>query len=298
LGMSPQFVSRAWSEMTEVTGWKFLYSKRWLGYWALLLVFSVVCVLLGNWQFARRAEARAEIARIDANYDASPVPLADVISSRDAFDEAADKWTPVVLSGVYLDDQQLLVRNRPNSSKVGYEVLAPLQLANGDVFIVDRGWISVEGTSTSNVEIPAVPAGTVEVVARLKAAEPRIEGRVAEGNTIGTISLTQIEEILDVPTYTGAYGLLESETPATATGILAERPERDEGPHLSYALQWYVFIILALLGVLYGAKQEYRTLNPEGQRTKAQDARLAERKVRRGRSDAEDEDALIDAQRL
>lgn len=286
------------TEATVPTGWKFLYSKRWLGYWALLLVFSIVCVLLGNWQFARRAEARSEIARIDENYDAPPVPLAEVILSRDAFNEAADKWTPVVLSGIYLDDQQLLVRNRPNSSKVGYEVLSPLQLATGDVFIVDRGWIAADGASTSNIDIPSVPAGTVTVVARLKAAEPTIEGRVAEGNTIGTISLTQIEEILGAPTYTGAYGILESETPSAESGVLAERPERDEGPHLSYALQWYVFIIIALLGLLYGAKQEYRTLNPDGLRTKEQDARAAQRKVRRGRSDAEDEDALIDAQRL
>ena len=39
-------------------GWSFLRSRRWLGYFALFIVFSIACVWLGNWQFERRAEAR------------------------------------------------------------------------------------------------------------------------------------------------------------------------------------------------------------------------------------------------
>lgn len=282
--------------MTNATGWTFLYSKRWLGYWALLLVFSVVCVLLGNWQFSRRADARAEIARIDANYDASPVPLAEVVGSLDEFDEAADKWTPVTITGTYLEDQQLLVRNRPNSSQVGYEVLSPLLTPSGEVFVIDRGWIAGDGLAADAVDIPPVPSGTVEVIARLKASEPTIQGRIAEGNTVGTINLPQVAAIVGSPMYTGAYGLLVSEQPAGDTGLLSERPERDEGPHLSYALQWYVFIVIALLGVLYAAKQEYRTCNPDDQRSRNDAARGARRRERRGLSDAEDEDALLDAQ--
>lgn len=283
--------------MTEPVGWTFLTSKRWLGYWALLLIFSVVCVLLGNWQFARRADARAEIARIDANYDAEPVALQEALTTPSAFDEDAQKWLPVTVAGVYLEQEQLVVRNRPNASEVGYEILAPLELDSGEVFIVNRGWIPASSDgSVAQVELPALPEGPVQVTARLKASEPTITGRVPELNSIGTINLDQVQSLIGVPTYTGAYGLLINEEPSADHGALAERPERDEGPHLSYALQWYVFIVIALLGTLYGARQEYRSLNPDSPRTRAQDERRSRRRARNGRSDAEDEDALLDAQ--
>lgn len=45
----------------DYQGWRFLYSRRWLGYYAMLLIFAIGCVLLSNWQFSRREEARAEI---------------------------------------------------------------------------------------------------------------------------------------------------------------------------------------------------------------------------------------------
>ncbi len=83
-------------------------------------------------------------------------------------------------------------------------------------------------------------------------------------------------------------------TPLGETGVLAARPARDEGPHLSYALQWYVFIIIAAIGVAYGARQEYRSLNAGGDSVKREDERRAERRRRRGPNDADIEDALLE----
>lgn len=275
-------------------GWRFLYSRRWFGYWAMLLIFSVACVFLGNWQFARRAEAQAEIARIDKNYDATPIPLGQAIPALEAFDERNDKWQPVVMTGKYLVGEQLLVRNRPKDSRVGFEILSPLILANGNVFVVDRGWISAADNSSKPSEIPLPPSGEVTVVARLKAGEPVIEGRSAVGNILGTINLAQVQSQLKKPTYLGAYGLLVSEKPAAVTGELNVKPERDEGPHLSYALQWYVFIIIAVVGTVYGARREYRTLN--GIDTSSPELRQKRPTRKRSQSDSEIEDALLEAQ--
>lgn len=285
------------SDLQNAPGWSFLRSPRWLGYWAMLAVFSIVCVFLGNWQFARRAEAQAEIARIDANYGAEAIPLAEALPTLDSYDPDRNKWQPVTVVGEYLQDDALLVRNRPNASKVGFEILAPLQLANGDVFVVNRGWIPAgDDPNDTTPTIPELPTGEVTVTARLMAGEPTIPGRTPVENTVGTLNLPEIESMLGLPVYTAAYGQLMSERPASEHGILPSKPERDEGPHLSYALQWYVFIVIALLGTLYGARQEYRALNPDSARTRAQDARAQARKRSRGLSDAEDEDAYLDAQ--
>ena len=90
--------------------WSFLRSRRWAGYLALVVVFAIVCCALGMWQFARRAEARAEIARIDANYDAQAVPVADALPELDGFD-VDQRWQVVALSGQYLDDEEVVNAN-------------------------------------------------------------------------------------------------------------------------------------------------------------------------------------------
>lgn len=277
-------------------GWSFLRSRRWLGYFALLIVFSIACVWLGNWQFERRAEARAEIARIDANYDAAPLALADVVPDPSQFDEQAHKWQPVQLHGEYVGDTYL-ARNRPGPNGVGSNLVQAFRNDDGSLVFIDRGWVNVTGADEVPGDLPAAAAGEITVIARLRASEPEITGRSSAGNSVASINLPELERLSGAPAgttvYTGAYGQLVSEQPAGETGVLAAKPERDEGPHLSYALQWYVFIIIASIGVVYGARQEYRGMNAEGASVKREDARRAERKKRRGLSDAEEEDALL-----
>lgn len=278
----------------QALGWRFLVSRRWLGYTALLVIFSIICVWLGNWQFERRAQAQAEIARIDANYDAPALPLAEAMPDPAAFDEDALKWQTVEATGTYIGEP-ILARNRPGPKGVGSNLVQQLRLPGGKVFFVDRGWVPVAGTDDATAErLPAAPVGEVTVRARLRGSEPEIAGRTASGGSVPSIHLPGIAEMLGVDAYTGAYGQLVSESPAGESGALVGRPERDEGPHLSYALQWYVFILIALLGVAYAARQEYRALNADDPAVVQDAARREARRRQRGASDSEEEDALLD----
>ncbi|XPP25851.1 MAG: SURF1 family protein [Leucobacter sp.] len=275
-------------------GWRFLASRRWLGYCALLVIFSIACVWLGNWQFERRAQARAEIARIDANYDAPAIALQDAMPDPAVFDENALKWQTVEASGVYVGEP-VLARNRPGAEGVGSNIVQALKLSDGRVFFVDRGWVQIAGTDEATAALlPAAPSGEVTVLARLRGSEPEIAGRTASGGSVPSINLPMLSQLLGVEAYTGAYGQLVSEDPAGETGALAARPERDEGPHLSYALQWYVFILIALLGVAHAARQEHRSLNSDDPSVLRDEERRADRRRQRGPSDAEEEDALLD----
>jgi len=279
-------------------GWSFLRSRRWAGYFALLLIFSIACVLLGNWQFARRAEARAEIARIDRNYDAAPMTLSDAVPDRAVFDEDARKWQTVELHGEYRDET-ILVRNRPGRESAGSDLIQPLHLdaqSGGGVIFVDRGWVPVSGTDEAPATLPGPPSGPVTVLARLRASEPEVSGRTASKRSVPSINAPLLAEMTGSTddAYLGAYGQLVSEDPTAETGVLPPRPERDEGPHLSYALQWYVFIVIAAIGVGYAARQEYRSLNADDPEREDEERRRAERRRRRGPSDADIEDALLD----
>lgn len=274
-------------------GWRFAFSRRWLGYLAFTVLFAVACVLLSQWQWARNAERSADIHRVEQNYDRTPAELSAVLESPDAFDPG-EEWLPVRMTGTYLLDEQLLVRNRPLNGAPGFEVLTPLKLEDGSVFVVDRGWLPTGSDSDVPDEMPEPPAGTVTVVARLKPGEPSIPGRSAPAGQIATVQLQDVAERLGGTVYTGAYGLLQSEDPApTVAPKPAERPEADPGPHLSYALQWVLFGLLAFVALAWAVRQEYRVRNADEPEERKRAEQRAQRSAGR-RSDDEEEDAILD----
>jgi len=280
-----------------VNNWRFALTWHWARYFALAVVFALVCVGLCLWQLDRRDTALAELERIDNNYSADPVALDEVLPELDSF-ELSQKWAPVTMTGTYLSDDELLVRNRPYNSGPGFEVLTPLLLADGSVFVVDRGGLPTGREQDAPDVIPAAPTGEVTVTARLKPGEPTLPGRSAPEGQIATIQLDDIAAMLDAPTYTGAYGLLMTEDPAPADRPLAAtKPARDEGPHLSYAFQWLVFALFGFFGVGYGLRQEYRRINEDDpdEMERAEARRVKD--AARTRTDAEVEDELIDAHR-
>lgn len=272
--------------------WRFLRSPRWAGYLALVIVFAIACCALGTWQLNRRAEALAEVARIDANYDAEAIPVAEALPDPAGFD-IDQRWRVVALSGEYLAEEEVVVRNRPFEGSSGFEVVTPFRLDDGTVFMVNRGWIAQDSDGRPSAYDPA-PSGHVDLEARLKAGEGRIAGRTSTGIEFATIDLDELAERVGEPSYTGAYGILVQDgADADEPPLAAARPVRDEGPHLSYALQWFVFALLGFVGLGWAANQERRGL---AEASGSRDAPTAprERKPSRERRDADVEDEILD----
>jgi cytochrome oxidase assembly protein ShyY1 len=281
-----------------VSRWRFILSGRWVRWFLFALAFAGACAGLASWQMARHDEKVTEVHRIEANYDASPVPLEKELPRAGDY-SPDDEWQPVAMTGQYRAADQLLVRNRPRDGYVsaGFEVLVPFAADSGRLFLIDRGWVPVGKDPSAPDSIPAPPAGTVTVVARLKQGEPSVPGGTTASGVLASIQLDEVARVLGEPVDTGAYGLLDTEDPAPADRPLpAARPQLDEGPHLSYVFQWIGFGLLGFAGLAFGIRQEYRYRNadhPEEQRKAA--AREAKRASRR--DDADEEDALLDSTR-
>lgn len=262
-----------------MTRYRFLLSRRWLGWFALAVVFAGVCVLLGHWQYDRYRHRLATAQLIAANYDAHPARLDGVLP--DAARLAANReWRPVELTGSYDPANTLLVRNRPTSDGPGFEMLVPFHdETTGRWFLVDRGWLPT-GARGGSAHVSAAPSGRVVVVARLRPGEPAVS-RGAPRGQVASIDLPQIARLTGVPIATGAYGQLARETPAQPDSPqLAERPSIDTGTNLSYAFQWFTFGIMGFVGLGYAARREAHSGEP------------------RKPSAEETEDAELDAQGL
>lgn len=261
--------------------------RRWGAYLVLVIVFAIACGLLSWWQWARRAETLAAGALVTANYESTPVALDSLLPSLSAW-KAGETWRPVELHGHYLAQRQLLVRNRVFNDNPGFEVLVPFRLDDGRVFVVDRGWLPIGRLQDTPDHVPAVPTGEVTVVARLQQSEPVLPGRSAPLGQIPEINAEKVAAIVGTTgaTYTGAYGLLDSETPPPVDRPAAvQEPLIDEGPHLSYAIQWIAFAVLAFFGLIWAYRREKRiNALPLEERASARAPR-----ARSADTDAEDE---------
>jgi cytochrome oxidase assembly protein ShyY1 len=275
-----------------VTGWRVVLTRRWLGYLAVAVVFAIACGFLSNWQLNRGREAAAANDLIEANFHRDPVPLEQAITSLDGF-RADQEWLRVRVTGSYLPGEELLVRNRPTAQGPGFEVLTPLLLADGSRFIVDRGWVPTGSEQDAPDSVPAPPAGQVSVIVRLKPTEPHLTARTAAGDQIASIDLRAIRDRLGGAVYTGAYGVLDTQTPQPAqalTPIVTSEPTQDEGLHWSYMIQWIIFALIAFFGLGYAVRQEYRLRREDDEELPAARPRRAVRKT-----DAEIEDELLDS---
>lgn len=277
-----------------ITGWQFLFSRRWAGFLALTIVFALVCVALGAWQLQRRADAVTENNRVASNYNAAPVPVAELLPTLDAFDES-QKWRPVLLEGHYLPEDQMLVRNRPLNGQPGFEILAPFRLSDGTVFVVDRGWVTTGQEQDRPDVVPSAPSGEVSVVVRVKAGEPSLGTRTTNPGEVSTIELPLLATQIGAPTYTGAYGSLSSESATAGTGTLEPEPPQDEGPHLSYAFQWFVFALFGFFALGYAARQEFRSLNADDPEEQERAEAREMKRLSKGKKDSDVEDEILDA---
>lgn len=238
--------------------YKFLFSSKWLGYFVVAVIVAVACAALGNWQMNRRNAVVENITKIQMNYSGAIIDYADAAENFNTLD-LSKEWTQVRMKGSYRTEDQRIVRNRPLNGGPGYEVLVPFTLENGDTVIVDRGWLPI------GYEVPGYPdtvpqpvAGEVTVVARLKPPEPALDRGAPDGQ-LASIELNDYAAQLPYPIKTGAYGQLASETPAAATNpVPFPPPSIDEGSHLSYALQWLAFGVLAFVGFGYAARMQRR----------------------------------------
>lgn len=278
---------------------------RWAIYISLAIVFAIACAFLSNWQFSRNEERSRQLALVEANYDAAPVPLDELIPPEGEFDPA-DQWRPVELTGRYVPGDQLLVRNRPHGGTAAFEVLVPFRLDDGRVLLIDRGWVPPGDDQPDPEDVPAPPDGEVTVVARLKPSEQApSSGRSAPDGQVATINLPLVAQSVSPGTAEalelGAYGVIVSEDPAPASAPQSlEAPSADPGPHLSYAIQWILFAIMGFIFIAYVIRTERRHRREEAEEAAETAAtelapKTRPRGARRRDRDAEDEDALLDA---
>jgi surfeit locus 1 family protein len=208
---------------------------------ALLLI--ILCLWGSQWQYHRGVDRHARNAIIEKRIAQSPIELNTVKG-----DLADYEWQRVVVAGTFNPDKQILLRNRYNDGKYGYEVLTLFTSTDNKSFWVDRGWVQAGATATTPPVVTALPSGEVSISGRLRldSSLPRGSFFALPGKGEGLVSELNAQSQLDTEKF--YIDLLSGSEKSLTPEVPAQLPELSDGPHMAYALQWIFFGGLILYG--------------------------------------------------
>ena len=217
-----------------------------------LLVVVAVCARLGFWQVSRLRERRAANAAAAA---ALARPELDLNRTR----EAPGARRRVRAAGRYDREHEVILRGQAYREQPGVTVVTPLRLEGRDeAVLVVRGFVPAPDALRADVDSLAEP-GRVEVRGTTLPLVARNDGG-APLERAGRVTWKQLDPALRgrIP-----YPLLDVYIVQAPDSGLPPFPRRltppplNDGPHLSYAIQWFAFATIAVVGgsVLLGRKR-------------------------------------------
>lgn len=250
-----------------------MFSRRWFMATLLVVAGVALCVRLGIWQLDRLEKRRAFNARVQAQVNQPPLMLSGEALDDDLYNM---EYRPVKVSGTYDFSQEIAIINQSYANEWGVHLVTPLIISGtGQAILVDRGWIPHQDYQSGDWSKYTEPGiVTVEGVLRRPQSKAEIGGRTDPTPAPGeerraAWNFVNIEQIGQQASYPllGAY-IQQSPDPAWTGLPYRAQPEIEitEGPHLSYALQWFTFA--ALLGFGYPffiRRQEHRTAQVQGE---------------------------------
>lgn len=237
--------------------YRFLFSPKWIGFHLLVLVGIIAMINLGLWQLRRLDEREAFNARVEARYDAPPVPFDELLTP--SVDVGDIEWRPVSAGGTYLPDEQILIVNRSQNGRAGDNVVTPLALDDGRVLLVNRGFVPL------GFEVPEAPTGEIDVIGRLRPSQERRLGQLSDPAD-GDLEVAQRVDIdrfapqLPGEAVSMYVDVISTEPPEL--GGLPEpviAPDLSEGNHLSYAVQWFIFSTAVAVGWVLAVRRSIGT---------------------------------------
>jgi cytochrome oxidase assembly protein ShyY1 len=221
--------------------YRFLITPKWIAFHLLVVVVVVAMVNLAFWQLRRLDERRQFNSQVRANANQPIEPFDDLRSA--ITDPSTVEWRRVRVSGRYVPDHQFLVVNRSQNGDTGRNVVDALELDDGSLLLVNRGFVPEADA------VPPVPQGPIELVGRLRASERRATGQTADESAdalteVRRIDIAVLSKQFDAPVLPMYVEQLDSA--GSLQPIVA--PTLDEGPHLSYTIQWFIFSVCVIAG--------------------------------------------------
>jgi len=219
----------------------------WLVAHAVVLTAAMVMVLLGLWQLRRLDDRREFNAQVGEHLAREPSELGQLLSLQE--DDAA--YRGVVVRGRYLVDEETLVGPTSRDGAPGYAVITPVALPDGTAVLVERGWVPYMAAPQVPVDGADPPPGQVTVRGHVvPSRQAARHGPPGTGNVVfaSAADVDLLASQLDVELQPLVVVLHDQEPAQDGLPLPSLLPQLDDGPHGSYAVQWFLFTAVLLMG--------------------------------------------------
>ncbi len=237
----------------------FLLRPKWIVFHLLVFGSIALMIWLAFWQLDRLDERRAFNDLVTEQIDRPPATLEDLLAEA-GDDPGSIEWRQAVVAGTYVPEQVIWF-NRSQDGIAGDNVLSALVTDDDTTVIVNRGFIAL------GEEVPAAPSIRTEILARVRVPQSRQRGELTDAAGSGT-AVTEVRRIdLDqlaaqlpgevAPVYLDLIDSVPAPGPDDPLPVPA--PSLDEGPHLSYAVQWFIFATCVFVGWVLAVRRSIRS---------------------------------------
>ena len=201
----------------------------------LALAAAALCVRLGFWQLDRLRQRRERNATSRA---ALGLPL---LGASGALTLDSARGRRLRARGVYDYAGERLWRPRAYEGVPGVALITPVKLADGSAVLVDRGW--APSPDAYHIDQRAYREPDTADVVGIGMAAPR--GR-------GDVDPARLRDSLPYPLLPFVIQLLPPVTardrPLPPGLVRWPLPDLGDGPHLFYAIQWFSFAVIIVVG--------------------------------------------------
>lgn len=221
----------------------------------LVILAMAVMVRLGVWQLDRLESRKAFNQHYIEQINASPI----VLDTETNFEILTDyEYRDAYALGVFDFSNEIAIRNQSWENLAGVHLLTPMLLKDTEsAVLVDRGWIPLDAYLSGDWS-GFEKSGNVEIFGTIRASQTKSllgkqsEDQTSEHESVSAVDFVNIQLISAQLPYS-ILPIYIQEAPNVNT-LELPYPQKQEieistGPHLSYAIQWFVFT--AILGIGY-----------------------------------------------
>ena len=219
-----------------------LLRPSWIISHIFVIALLVSTVNLGFWQLRRFDERKANNAQIMETTGRESVAVNNL--SIDKLDKT-QSYTPATARGTFDEDRQVYLINRSRDGVPGVEVINSFTLETDPVsyVVVNRGYLPRKVFNEGESEIWKPSSKVLEIEGFIMI--PFLDGKL-QGDEINRIDIDLLSDEWGVsllPIY-----LQQNQQTSNDWPVQMKPPELTEGSHLSYAVQWFIFTLIGLVG--------------------------------------------------